>query len=410
MKMTRILLIGTHPSQTTGYSRVVYNIAKQLENHSDIHLTIFGIQKFTDVNDNIRLDLPKNVNIWDVYSSDKEDFGFGSNSLAQFVIINNPDIVMIYNDAEVIKKYILNLEIARKNQIAKNINLKFKIVAYLDQVHTFHDTETIKYIAENTAHVFCFTDYWRQNYLSYFTNDVRNTLEKRSSVVRHGIELNTEKYLENVSESKKRLGFPSDSFIFVNLNRYANKKRLDISIQAFVKFLKKTGSRNAFLYFPAVIDRNNKNLYRIWTYELEKHGINNYSQFICNDKHLSDEDINCIYAMSDVGLNTCDGEGFGLCNYEHASFGRPQILSRVGGLMDFFNEENSLLCVPKIVCYNTDMERGEVIDPEDVADKMLKYYTARSLYNKHANKVKEISQKYQWKNEIDKMMDVLRKI
>ena len=408
--MTRILLIGTHPSQTTGYSRVVYNIAKQLENHSDIHLTIFGIQKFTDVNDNIRLDLPKNVNIWDVYSSDKEDFGFGSNSLAQFVIINNPDIVMIYNDAEVIKKYILNLEIARKNQIAKNINLKFKIVAYLDQVHTFHDTETIKYIAENTAHVFCFTDYWRQNYLSYFTNDVRNTLEKRSSVVRHGIELNTEKYLENVSESKKRLGFPSDSFIFVNLNRYANKKRLDISIQAFVKFLKKTGSRNAFLYFPAVIDRNNKNLYRIWTYELEKHGINNYSQFICNDKHLSDEDINCIYAMSDVGLNTCDGEGFGLCNYEHASFGRPQILSRVGGLMDFFNEENSLLCVPKIVCYNTDMERGEVIDPEDVADKMLKYYTARSLYNKHANKVKEISQKYQWKNEIDKMMDVLRKI
>lgn len=408
--MTRILLIGTHPSQTTGYSRVVYNIAKQLEKHPDIHLTVFGIQKFTDVNDNIRLDLPKNVNVWDVYASDKEDFGFGSNSLAQFVIINNPDIVMIYNDAEVIKKYIMNLEIARKNQIAKNINLKFKIVAYLDQVHTFHDTETIKYIAENTAHVFCFTDYWRQNYLSYFRDDMRNIYESKSSVVRHGIELNTEKYLENVSEHKKRLGFPQDSFIFVNLNRYANKKRLDISIQAFVKFLKKTGSRNAFLYFPAVIDRNFKNLYRIWTYELEKHNLNNFSQFVCHDKHLSDEDINCIYAMSDVGLNTCDGEGFGLCNYEHASFGRPQILSRVGGLMDYFNDENSLLCVPKIVCYNTDMERGEVVDPEEVADKMLKYYTARSLYNKHANKVKEISQKYKWKNEIDKMMDVLRKI
>lgn len=408
--MTRILLIGTHPSQTTGYSRVVYNIAKQLENHPDIHLTVFGIQKFTDVNDNIRLDLPKNVNIWDVYASDKEDFGFGSNSLAQFVIINNPDIVMIYNDSEVIKKYIMNLEIAQKNQIAKNINLKFKIVAYLDQVHTFHDTETIKYIAENTAHVFCFTDYWRQNYLSYFRNDMRNIYESKSSVVRHGIELNTEKYLENVSDHKKRLGFSQDSFIFVNLNRYANKKRLDISIQAFVKFLKKTGSRNAFLYFPAVIDRNIKNLYKIWTYELEKNNLNNFSQFVCHDKHLSDEDINCIYAMSDVGLNTCDGEGFGLCNYEHASFGRPQILSRVGGLMDYFNEENSLLCVPKIVCYNTDMERGEVVDPEEVADKMLKYYTAKSLYNKHANKVKEISQKYQWKNEIDKMMNVLRKI
>jgi glycosyltransferase involved in cell wall biosynthesis len=403
----RVLLIGTHPSQTTGYSKVVYNIAKQMKNHKDIHLTIFGIQKFTDVNDGIRLNLPDNVNVWDVYTSDKDDFGFGSNSLAQFVMINNPDVIMIYNDSEVIKKYIMNLELTKKNQLAKNINLKFKIVAYLDQVHKFHDTETIKYISENCQHVFCFTEEWRKNYLSYLKGE---EYKGKSSVVRHGIEIETEKYLENIKEHKKKFGFPEDSFIFVNLNRYANKKRLDICIQAFVKFLKKTGSRNAFLYFPAVIDRNNRNLVRIYMYELEKQGLNNYSQFVCNDKHLSDEDINKIYAMSEVGLNTCDGEGFGLCNYEHASFGRPQILSRVGGLMDYFNEDNSLLCVPKIVCYNTDMERGDVVDPEDVADKMLKYYTARSLYNKHANKVKEIPDKYKWREEIDKMMEVLREI
>lgn len=406
----RVLLIGTHPSQTTGYSKVVYNIAKQLENHNDIHLTIFGIQKFTDVNDDVRLNLPNNVNIWDVYSSDKEDFGFGSNTLAQFVIINNPDVIIIYNDSEVIKKYIMNLELARKSQVAKNINLKFKIVAYLDQVHTFHDIETIKYIANNSVHVFCFTDYWRNNYLSYFKNDERIEFEKKTSVVRHGIEIDTKKYLEHVGESKKKYGFPQDAFIFVNLNRYANKKRLDICIQAFVKFLKKTGSRNAFLYFPAVIDKNYKNLLRIWSYELEKNNINNYSQFICNDKQLSDEDIYSIYAMSDVGLNTCDGEGFGLCNYEHAAFGRPQILSKVGGLTDYFNDENSLLCVPKIVSYNIDMERGDIVDPEDVADKMMKYYTTRSLYNKHSNKVKEIPEKYKWEDEIGKMMNVLRKI
>lgn len=403
----RVLLIGTHPSQTTGYSKVVYNIAKQMENHKDIHLTIFGIQKFTDVNDNIRLNLPDNVNVWDVYSSDKDDFGFGSNSLAQFVIINNPDVIMIYNDAEVIKKYIMNLELTKKNQLAKNINLNFKIVAYLDQVHKFHDSETVKYIAENCQHVFCFTEEWRNNYLTYLKGE---EYKGKSSVVRHGVEIETEKYLENVKDHKKQFGFSEDSFIFVNLNRYANKKRLDICIQAFVKFLKKTGSRNAFLYFPAVIDRNNRNLVRIYMYELEKQELNNYSQFVCNDKHLSDEDINKIYAMSEVGLNTCDGEGFGLCNYEHASFGRPQILSRVGGLMDYFNEDNSLLCVPKIVCYNTDMERGDVVDPEDVADKMLKYYTTRSLYNKHANKVKEIPDKYNWREEIDKMMEVLREI
>ena len=406
----RLLLIGTHPSQTTGYSKVVYNIAKQLENHPDIHLTIFGIQKFTDVNDDTRLNLPTNVNVWDVYGSDKEDFGFGSNSLAQFVIINNPDVVMIYNDSEVIKKYIMNLELARTNSVAKNIKLNFKIVAYLDQVHTFHDIETIKYIAEKTSHVFCFTEYWRKNFLSYFNKQELQQLEKNTSVVRHGIELDTAIYIENIADHKKQFGFSQDAFIFVNLNRYANKKRLDLCIQAFVKFLKKTESRNAFLYFPAVIDRTVKNLHRIYIYELEKNGLNNYSQLVCNNKHLSDNDIHKIYAMSDVGLNTCDGEGFGLCNYEHAAFGRPQILSRVGGLTDFFNEENSLMCVPKIVTYNTDMERGEVVDPEDVADKMYKYFTARSLYNKHANKVKEVCSKYKWKEEVNKMMSVIRSL
>ncbi len=77
--------------------------------------------------------------------------------------------------------------------------------------------------------------------------------------------------------------------------------------------------------------------------------------------------------------------------------------------MDYFNDENSLLCVPNVVTYNIDLERGEVVDPEEVADKMLKYYTAKSLYNKHANKVKDISEKYKWKNEIGKMIDVLKK-
>jgi hypothetical protein len=70
----RLLIIGTHPSQTTGYSKVVYNIVKQLECYPQIECTVFGIQKFSDVNDNIRNEFPKNVRIWNVVANDKEDF------------------------------------------------------------------------------------------------------------------------------------------------------------------------------------------------------------------------------------------------------------------------------------------------------------------------------------------------
>lgn len=402
----RLLIIGTHPSQTTGYSKVVYNIAKQLESYPNIRTTIFGIQKFTNVNDNIRLDLPQNVSVWDVYANDKEDFGFGSNSLISFVTINNPDVVLIYNDSEVVSKYIMNLNIAKKNAQEKGMKLNFKIVVYLDQVHSSIKNDTIRFISEHASHVFCFTEYWKENYLKLSGQQNK----EKCSVVRHGISDPTLVAAENIEKYKISKGFSQDAFIFLNLNRFALKKRLDISIQAFVKFLKKTGVYHAYLYFPAVIDKNPELLREIYNLELKIAGLNpeRYKQnLVVGNTQLSDTEICNIYAMSDVGLNTCDGEGFGLCNYEHAAYGRPQILSKVGGLTDYFNETNSLLCIPKIVTYSTDFERGEVVDPEDVCEKMVKYFTTRSLYNKHSNICTTIPRRYKWEIEIKEMVDVL---
>jgi hypothetical protein len=405
----RLLIIGTHPSQTTGYSKVVYNLCKQfgiLE--KNLHVTVFGIQKFTEVNDNIRNDLSDNIHVWDVYANDKDDFGFGSKSIQSFVTINNPDVVIIYNDAEVIKKYIMNLKIAQEQ--SKGIKLNFKIVVYLDQVHRNSNSDTIKYIAENSRHVFCFTEFWKQNYLSFFNDKEKTFYSSKCSVVRHGIDKPDSFYTDSsmISRFKKELDLPNDSFIFLNLNRYAMKKRLDITIQSFVKFLKNTNAENAYLFFPAVIDKTIEHLKQIYIYELKQNNMSKYyNRLIIRGTQISDEDVQKIYACCDVGINTCDGEGFGLCNYEHASYGRPQILSKVGGLQDYFNDSNSLLCIPKYVSYSMELERGDIVDPNDVAEKMQKYYTTRSLYNKHANIIKEIPTKYVWETEVNHMVDIL---
>ena len=55
-----------------------------------------------------------------------------------------------------------------------------------------------------------------------------------------------------------------------------------------------------------------------------------------NNGLLTDVDLNALYNACDVGINTCVGEGFGLCNVEHAGLGKPQIVSNVGGLSDIF--------------------------------------------------------------------------
>jgi glycosyltransferase involved in cell wall biosynthesis len=401
----RLLIIGTHPSQTTGYSKVVYNIAKQLGRYPNVRSTIFGIQRFNNVNDNNRLDFPKNVAVWDVYAHDKNDYGFGTGSLSSFVITNDPDVVMVYNDAEVIKKYIMNLQLLKQSDDFKYMGRDFKIVAYLDQVHANHNPETIKYIAENTQHVFCFTEHWRNNYLSYFNEQERMIYNKQSSVVRHGIHPIT--INDTTEQCKEYLNFPKDSFVFLNLNRFATKKRLDVSIIAFVKFLKKTNAKNAYLYFPAIADKDPYLLKHIYSNELRLNNLYFPNNLIIGNTLLSDDDIKKVYMASDVGLNSCDGEGFGLCNYEHAAYGKPQIVSKVGGLQDYFNENNSLVCIPKYISYSMDNERGEVIDSDELAEKMSKYYISTSLYNKHSKVVKEIPDKYKWDVEVDNMMNVL---
>ena len=53
--------------------------------------------------------------------------------------------------------------------------------------------------------------------------------------------------------------------------------------------------------------------------------INSHIYKYPKKNQMSDEMLNCLYNSCDIGINTCVGEGFGLCNLEHASLGKPQI-------------------------------------------------------------------------------------
>jgi hypothetical protein len=50
---------------------------------------------------------------------------------------------------------------------------------------------------------------------------------------------------------------------------------------------------------------------------------------------LPDEIINQIYNLTDIGINTSDGEGFGLCQLEHLYTGAPQVVTDVGSYRSF---------------------------------------------------------------------------
>jgi hypothetical protein len=89
---------------------------------------------------------------------------------------------------------------------------------------------------------------------------------------------------------------------------------------------------------------------------------------------LSDEGINQIYNMSDVGINTSDGEGFGLCQLEHLYTGAPQIVTDVGSYRSFLPTTVTQYVRPGPLVYQAAaMPLGlsaPSFDPNHVADAM----------------------------------------
>ena len=120
--------------------------------------------------------------------------------------------------------------------------------------------------------------------------------------------------------------------------------------------------------------------------------------------------------MADIGLNTCDGEGYGLCNFQQAAIGIPQVVPHIGGFREFFDENTSLLVEPTMTYYvdnSRDMVCGEaeLCRYQDYADAILKYYDDKELMRKHGeNARKKIVNEYPWERFGDKLYGIVKEL
>jgi glycosyltransferase involved in cell wall biosynthesis len=137
---------------------------------------------------------------------------------------------------------------------------------------------------------------------------------------------------------------------------------------------------------------------------------------IAKPQQMSDQDINILYNSCDIGLNTCEGEGFGLCQLEHAAVGCPQVAPRIGGLKDFLTDDHALLVDAKWR-YHIDKQRdgiggtAEVGDHMDYADAIWKYYTDPQLCEDHAKKARRyILQHYKWDVVVANFRNILHDV
>jgi len=400
----KILVVGTHAHQFTGYSKVTYGILKCLAKESTFAVTHFGFQKHPGIPPNFR-PYPPSIRVLDAAEMERKSIpsgglppgspplqGFGFHVLSDVIRHESPNVVLLYNDMAVVTRF---LEEIRKSGIPRT----FKLWVYCDQVYNTQLQSMLDILNRDADRVFAFTPFWKKCLKD-------QGITRPIDVLGHGFEKEIFQSM-NKLDVRKKLGLPHDGFIITNLNRNQPRKRYDILLIAFVELLVKYPTKP--IYLMCICDKGEKGgwwLFDIFTRELRLRGVpveqfGNRLMLSSQDMSFRDEDINMFYNLADIGISTADGEGWGLCNFEQMGVGVPQVVPNVGGFKEYCTSNNSILVKPKyrqiLPCaYSPVGGECEVCDPHDVCLAIEEYLLDSEKRKKHGEEAKKTVLGYTW--------------
>lgn len=405
-----IMLVGTHAHQTTGYSKVTYHIIHELAKLNRYQLSHFGFQKFMEAPPDYR-PYPPDVNVYDPVSAEKtgapQEMGFGYSQLPTYIRQQKPDVVIIYNDAGVICQFLDKIDI----QLSPEERQAYKLLIYLDQVYRIQRPALLQRIDRDTHAYIAFTEYWKQILQA-------QGIQKTIGVLRHGFDPNQFQIL-NKKAMRKKHNIPDNAFVILNLNRNTPRKRHDIVVTAFAELVVRHPTK--LIVLLAICDNGETGgfpLQEIFIREVQR--LNAIPQQHAHKLMISstpqtytDEMINELYSLSDIGISAAEGEGFGLCNFEAMGVGIPQVVSNVGGLRDFCkNGYNAQTVEPKWSTYLPANYSGiggiaDIIDSHDLALAAEEYLLDSDLRETHGRNARTTVLEYSWTKEVTGLVNII---
>ena len=402
----KFLLVSTHCHQYTGYSKVSHGIIRQLAKLPWLSVTHYGFQKFPQQQfpDDYRT-YPSNVAVIDA-AAQEEPFeqGFGFKKLPEVIKSLKPDVVMIYNDMSIVGKFMVEMEKSGAAAMTKTW-------VYCDQVYTTQLQGYLDMLNLKAERIFAFTNEWKKCLKD-------QGITRPIDVILHGFEKELYKTLPK-AEVRKSLKIPEDSFVYLNVNRNQPRKRYDILIMAFAELVVKYPTKPIFMM--CICDKGEKGgwwLFELYQRELKLRGVN-VEQFgsrlmiSSQDMVVKDEDINVFYNCADVGVNSADGEGWGLCNFEHMGVGVPQVVPKIGGFKEFCTSKNSVLVEAKQryylpMVYSPVGGEAWAMDPHDLCLGMEEYLLDSSKREEHGAEAKKTALSYTWERAVEPLVRRLK--
>jgi glycosyltransferase involved in cell wall biosynthesis len=389
-----ILFVASYPDIAIGYSKVANFISNTLAAVESVHLVYFGFSNFPGAK-KIQRRIDPNITLIDVLQEEQSRNAasydvYGTNIFVDTINRVKPDLIFIYNDI-IVASRLMNTIINYRNDPANPALPPFKVHTYLDLVYDYERPEFLEHVFRNSDKVILFTDYWREHLTKM------GFPKEKMSVLYHSYEGGGGgggSSGQETVEAKRLMGLPTNSFIVLNANRNCYRKAIDITITAFLIFLKDQ-QMNPAIYLLLRMSLEEAHGYKIRSViqtECIRLGldydavINHHILTIDRKDELSDERMALLYAACDVGLNTCIGEGFGLCNMEHGIAGKPQIVSKVGGLRDIFEGLTDDTLIEPRASYHISNQNDEhngivyVCGAADFAAALKKVYANYALY------------------------------
>lgn len=259
--------------------------------------------------------------------------GFGNPELIRKIIITEkPDAFLIFSDPRFFK-WFFNIE--------DEIHQTCPILWW----HVWDNKPTPKFnypLYEATDAINC------HSYLTY--EMCKEDFPEKTSFIPHSVPQDVYYPLEEdkVSQHKEFiLKDRKDFFTVIWVNRNARRKRPGDLLYSWKLFLDKLDKKDAVLILHTnPYDEEGQNLIDV-AKELDI-----LKNVMFSDRHVTFEELNVLYNISDCAINISLAEGFGLTTLEAMQVGKPIIATKTGGL------------TRQVVNFNTGEENGVALEPD----------------------------------------------
>ena len=348
--MRKLLWIGD-ANVATGFARCTHHILDVLRQNWDV--TVLGLNY---VGDPHKWPYP-------IYPCWPGGDGFGVRRVPELLARIEPDLIVVQNDPWNIPEYLMqtkevpvvgSMPVDGKNCCGEKLNGLALAV------------------------------FWTQ----FGINEARlGGYEQPAVVIPLGVDLEVYRPLDRLA-SRRAVGIPpelNDVFIIGNINRNQPRKRLDLTIECFAKWVNSREIDDAYLYLHVAPTQES-------AYEV--HQLMKYYGFRGDRKRLiltqpeighgaPEAELASIYSCFDVQLTTTQGEGWGLTTMEGMACGVPQIVPDWAALGEWPKD-----AVVKVKCDHTATTLnavnvlGGVINTEETILWLDRLYKSRKAREK----------------------------